>query len=310
MNSSPPFPGFIDNSARSSFVACPTRWYYRHILSLESITPSPHLRAGKAFAAALEAGRREFIATDDPTTSEARALQALFENWDLQIPDDPEVPLKSLPRLISALISYFDRYPFRFDSVKPYVVDGKPTVEFTFSVPLEILNPSIEDSNDPLIYAGRFDMIGSFNNALFVVDEKTTSSLGASWAGQWELDSQMVGYCWALQKYNFPVAGAILRGVGILTSSISHTEVIVYAPEWKLKRWHDNLLYDIRRMISVWRNLHNFIPQALDKQICRFCPYKILCQVKEPEKWIPQYFKKTLWTPLAQITPPESHQSP
>jgi hypothetical protein len=41
------------------------------------------------------------------------------------------------------------------------------------------------------------------------------SSLGEAWAKQWDLDSQFTGYVRAALEYGFPVAGVVIRGVGL-----------------------------------------------------------------------------------------------
>ena len=42
------------------------------------------------------------------------------------------------------------------------------------------------------------------------------SSLGEAWAKPWDLDSQFTGYVRAALEYGFPVAGVVIRGVGLL----------------------------------------------------------------------------------------------
>ena len=72
---------------------------------------------------------------------------------------------KNIDRVIEALIYYFDTWPMATDLLKPYMFEGQPSVEFTFSIPLPILHP---DTNQPILYAGRCDMIAEYGEALWV----------------------------------------------------------------------------------------------------------------------------------------------
>ena len=68
---------------------------------------------------------------------------------------------------------YFEEYPLDGDSIKPYKFeDGRTGIEFTFGIPIPINHP---DSGDPIVLAGRFDLLGYYNDLLAVVDEKTTA---------------------------------------------------------------------------------------------------------------------------------------
>ena len=49
------FPEAIDNTIRSSFVACPQKFFYSHINKLSPQGTNVHLHAGAAFASGIEA---------------------------------------------------------------------------------------------------------------------------------------------------------------------------------------------------------------------------------------------------------------
>lgn len=297
------FPELIDNTSRSMFVSCPTKWVYGNLRNLASKEPSIHLHAGGAFATGLEHARKAFF---NEGKSEAEAIkvgsEALVQFWgDFEA---PEGSAKDLPRLLEALLEYFTEYPLDANPIKPLKIGGPDlpahAIEFTFSVPLPIRHPV---TGNPLVYAGRFDMLAEYNGTLFAVDEKTASQLGSQWMSQWEMDSQFTGYCWAAQQYGYPVGGAIIRGISFLKTKFGHAQAIVYRPQWVIDRWYQNLLWDITQMIQLWEyaKADLFIPQALDKSICGNyggCAYKRLCESQNPESWVEMDFVPRTWNPL------------
>jgi hypothetical protein len=294
------FPTVIDNTGRSQFVTCPTKWAYANCYKIAPKEPSIHLHAGGAFAFGLEITRKAFW-DDGQSPHQAIKLgtEALMEFYgSFECPDHIN---KSKPRIVEALWEYFLEYPLGADPVKPYKsASGKHGIEFTFSVPLPILHP---DTSEPLLYAGRFDLLGVYQDTMFAVDEKTASQLGKSWLDQWELDSQFTGYCWAGQQYNFPVGGAIIRGISILKEKYGHAQAIIYRPQWMLERWYENLLWDIEAMLGTYDRLRNgkHIKMALDKGICAQyggCSYARLCTSQNPALWIEAEYAPRNWNPL------------
>jgi hypothetical protein len=297
------FPPIIDNTLRAAFIKCPTKAKLAYFDGLSPPTLSIHLHAGACFARGVEITRRAFHA-EHLTHDEARAkgMTALIHAWgEYEAPADHT---KSMARMLSALDAYFLEYPLATDVIQPFIeANGDPAVEFTFALPLEdtdgkpILNP---ETGDPLIYGGRFDLLGVFNDSLFVVDEKTTSALGAQWASQWEMASQFTGYCWAAREYGYPVLGAIIRGVGLLKYETKFAQVITYRPDWRIAQWHKQLLLDIKAMIQSYQR--GEWDMALDHACNDFggCGFRNACLSPEPERWLADYVVR-YWEPLVRI---------
>jgi hypothetical protein len=288
-----PFPSFFDNTMRGTFVACPLKFKRSFIDNLCPIEPSIHLHAGGAFAAALDTTRKAFYSGHaDEETALALGATELIRYWG-DFPVEHET--KSLPRMLLAFDEFFREYRLPDDPIKPLIQNGKPATEFSFALPLPIDNP---DTGEPIIYTGRFDMLGVFNDSLFVVDEKTTSQLGQMWRQQWDLKSQFTGYCAAAREYGYPVAGAIINGVGLLKNETSFARVIEYRPDWQIDRWWKQLLRDISRAINCYRE--NEWDLALDEACAQYggCAFRRLCLSQEPERWIEGYFTERNWNPL------------
>lgn len=304
MNEYPPFPALIDNTMRGDFVSCPKKFEWSFIRQLAPNAPSIHLHAGGAFAAGLEAAKRAFYEREQPVAEALRlGLEALLRAYGpLQLSPSRQGD-KSCDNVVRAYDSYFQRYPLGTDILRPHMAaNGKAMVEFTFSVPTEVQHP---ETGDPILYGGRADEISEYNagqqKVLMIGDEKTTSSLGEQWAQQWDLESQFTGYVNAALAYGYPVAGVVVRGIGLLKTKITHQEAIVYRSSWVIDRWWGQLNRDIRRMVACWKE--RYFDYAISKNACAAyggCAFKMLCESPDPEQWIPVHYRKRIWDPMAK----------
>lgn len=292
------FPLAIDATMRSDYCSCPKKFYWRHILGL---TPSGgtniHLTAGAAFAAAYEAFRNAFYGeANDFDTAQAKGVLALLRSYG----DDeyPETESKQWYNMVDAFMSALQNWPPATDYVKPLIVNGKPAVEFSFNLPIAaFLRHPV--SNDPLLFCGRFDMIGEMNGSMFGEDDKTTKALGSYWSQQWDLRSQFTGYTWGAKAYGYPLAGFIIRGTAILKTKITHAEAIVYRPEWMIKQWEERLIYTTKQMLESWTHSH-FPRLGEENGTCSSyggCPFVPLCNSPNPEDWIEGNYVVERWNP-------------
>lgn len=299
------FPTVIDNTMRCDFVSCPTKFYYSFIRKLGPPYASTDLIAGAAFARGLEIVRKEFYGLETPLE---QALQlgchAAIEAYGDHTPI-PKKENKSCERVLTALYAYFNHFNPSLDHIQPYFPQpGKPAVEWTFSIPLPIDHP---ETGDPIIYAGRFDMLGVYNGQLICVDEKTTSQLGSTWRAQWDLRSQFTGYTWAAKSFGLPVIGCVARGVSFLKETkqnpLGHgfEESIQLRPQWMIDAWYEQLLKDIERMILAYKS--GWFDQDFSSACADYsgCVFKQLCTVQNPNDWIEGHYLPRDWNPLAKL---------
>lgn len=296
----PPFPEYIDSSMRARLASCQTAFKYAFIDNLAVREESVHLRAGGAFAKGLEVARNSFYGEKLSASAsvEAGAYAAMEHYGDFTPPTQGSGANKTLPAVIRALGFYFETWPMHSDYIQPWMKkDGTPCVEFSASLPLEVLHPI---TGNPIIYCGRFDLLGSYNGACFVVDEKTTSQLGASWLKNWHLRSQQTGYVWLAKEYGYPVAGAIIRGISFLKNGHDKAEVIEYRPDWQITRWKQQLEKDVRRAIKAWEE--DDWDLNLDTSCTNYggCEYQKLCLSPNPERWHEEYVTRT-WSPIEML---------
>lgn len=293
----PMFPHVIDATILSAFRSCPQKMFRTYVEHWKPQNESVHLVAGGAFAKGVEEARRAFYEQGKSADeAEAIGMQGLIHAYgDFECPSDSA---KSLERMCGALEFYFANYRLGEDGADPITLsDGSRGIEFSFAEPLEINHPV---TGNPLIWAGRADMIATFCDAIYLFDEKTTSSLGASWSKQWEMRSQFTGYCWAAKKVGIDVNGTIVRGVSILKTKYDTQQAITYRTLHEIDRWYEQTLRDIRRMIVCWEQ--GYWDYNLDHSCAEYggCSMVQVCKSSSPQDWLPMYFTKRVWDPLAR----------
>ena len=293
--SKPMFPHTFDSTILAAYRACPQKAFRQYFEHWKPQETSVHLIAGGAFASGVEAARDTFYVQGlPPADAEGAGLEALIKHYgDFECP--AESP-KSLDRMCGALEFYFSAYPLGADGAEPITLaNGRRGIEFSFAEPLPIAHPV---TGDPILYTGRSDMIAHRAGGIYVYDEKTTSSLGASWSRQWEMRSQFTGYCWAASKQGIKTAGAIVRGVSILKTKYDTLEVPTYRTEYEVARWEAQVVRDIQSMIRKWEE--GYWDYNLDGACTDYggCVFTRVCKSDNPEIWLPMYFSKKVWDPL------------
>lgn len=286
---------------RSAFVACPRKMLWEYMYHFKPAgAGSIHLHAGKAWAAALEKTRFAFY--EEGFTQEqavAVGLEVLFQEYgDFLAPERGSGAAKSIDRLVEAFAYYFIAFPLESDPVQPYRgVDGKPMVEFSFALPLsdELTHP---ETGEPIIYTGRADMIATYAGAVSVYDDKTTSSLGASWASQWNLRSQFTGYAWAARAFGIPVSQIVVRGIAILKTQINHAQAITVRTPHMIQHWYEQIIRDIGRAKQMW--LDGYWDANLSESCSSYggCMFQQACISNDPTPWLEGGFSIRVWDPL------------
>ena len=290
------FPDVVDSTMRAAFVACEHKFFYEYIYQIAPQGSNRDLIAGAAFAAGICEVRRSYFEKGyDRDLCLAKGMEAIIQNWECEDTFDDYV--KSQKRIIWALDYYFEQYPLETDIVTPLDLGGgKFAIESSFALPI----PGTEHpkTGDPIMYAGRYDMLGVREGVLYIVDEKTTKQLGPSWSNNWTLRSQFTGYVWAAQEFGHPVAGAIIRGISFLKERNDTQQVITYRPKWQLDRWLEQLSLDVNRMIECWKA--NEWGYDLDAACSHYggCPFMKLCDNQNPEALIDLYYGERKWDPL------------
>ena len=290
------FPHTWDSTMLAAFRSCPQKCFRTYVEHWKPKAESVHLVAGGAFAKGIEVARKAFFDLGwSREDAEAAGLHALIEAYgDFPCPSDSA---KSLERMCGALEFYLAAYPFGDDGMAPHVVGGKNAIEFSFAEPLGINHPV---TGDPILYTGRSDLVAEYMNGIYVVDEKTTSSLGASWSKQWEMRSQFTGYVWAARRAGIDAVGAVVRGVSILKTKYDTQQAITHRSPYEIDRWQEQTERDILRAMQMWSE--GRWDYNLDHACGEYggCSMVEVCKSSTPEDWLPIYFERRVWDPLAR----------
>ena len=308
------FPAVLDATMFKSYKRCPRQFFHAHVEGkrLGGEDESVHLLAGRAFAKGLEAARGWFYSKSNDTTDSFHAiemgLQALIDCYG---PDRP-AEAKNLSRLEEAFRAYFVRWPLSIDSGIVPELDGVES-SFTFPIP-GLAHP---DTGEPMLYAGRRDMVGIDKDnvnpfdecaeSLWMVDEKTGGYIKEGWQYAYELDWQFLGYMYherfILKR---PVEGVVIRKINLVRKVFDAKGDLAQAritfSDEVLKDWYHQMTETALEIEATYRlrrtngNFHpNTFPQVFGDACNAFgrgCDFKPLCRHTTP----PQY-KIHRWDP-------------
>lgn len=312
-------PAHVDSTMISCFRGCPQKFLLEFVRGFRPPGISIDLHAGGCYASALEETYKGIHESGLPLSDAMLRAHARFlvEWGDFIIPEYKKTA-KTKDRTWDAIESYFTSFPPLTDHVQPYFLDGKPTFETTFAIPLEpacnILpnDPStnkhnfelgyfpLHPSGEPFIYSGRFDMVGTYEGRPCVKDDKTTgSTMSTGWSEKWDLRSQFLGYVWACQQMGMDLDTVVVRGTSILKTKIDHAEAVKVYSQALVARWHEQLRRDLWRMRRMWDEGYfdyNLADACTQYGSCIFLP---MCQSVDPEVWTNQYEVRH-WNPLAK----------
>lgn len=298
-----PFPAVIDNVIRKAFATCPASANYEFV---ERLRPpdsgGEHLLFGRAFAKGLETARQRYFAQGFSTNvTQEIAVEAALGVFGNFVPANPK-SVKTRERLLAAIDKYFEVWPLDAEYLEP-IVGG---IEKSFAVPLPFAHP---DTGEVLQYAGRFDLLAHDGDKFIVHDDKTASGQGDLWAWQWDMDSQMTGYIWAIRQQlmgdespeaaMLPEVRGNVRAVFVRKYDIGHMEVPIVRADWQIEQWYNQLLRDVARMLFAYES--GIWDMAMTANACtrygRQCEFTRLCTSPNPKQLYGTYELRE-WNPL------------
>jgi hypothetical protein len=314
-----PFPTTVDASMRSTFASCPRQFFFNYVMRRTTPGTSIHLTFGGAMARALEVFRLQFYQENEPFKRALDAgLQAGIAHWaQEQTPFDTGESPKTITSLVTATENYFKFFDPHTDYVTPFVYgDGKRAVEFTFAIPLRAEDgfPLHPETGLPILYSGRFDMLGQTKSgANFIVDDKTTSQLGMHFTKSMRLRSQFTGYTWACKQFGIPTQGILIRASCIKKTGIDYQEITETRPNHVVDQWYAQLKMNLWFMVGMWKNYNELLLNTrkgetdltaweanLDDSCGSYggCQYMDACLSPKPIETVQAFFVPNTWDPL------------
>lgn len=308
----PILPVNVDSTMMNCFRSCHQKAFLEFVRGFRPTGISIDLHAGGCFATALEAIYNSlWLHHRSFPEAMLRGHAAFLGAWgDFEIPEFKRTA-KTRDRVWEAVESYFVEYPPLTDIVQPYTAEGRPTLEYTFAIPLEPIAhintgefPIHPTTGGPFVYCGRFDMLGQKDGRPCVRDEKTTgSSIGQNWARQWQLRSQFMGYVWACRHFGLDVQEVVIRGISILKTDIKHAQSVQTYSDGLIARWYEQLRRDLWTLRRCWDA--GYWDYNLGEACTSYgtCIFMDACSSNNSEPWLSD-MEVRRWTPLSKNPAP------
>lgn len=306
----PQFPAYVDNTMVSAYKTCAYKFSTIHLRGIQSPEPNHHLNFGGVFAGALEVARIAFfvngLTAEESISAGGEYILQNFGDWD-----DDFVGAKNLRNCIWAFENYLRfAYPLDEDRFVPYrrTAAGRHMIEYSFAVPLLVNHPV---TDEPLIYTGRCDMISADRQVaeniwdapeVWIQDEKTTGQMGGTWANQWRLRGQFMGYVWAARQEDIPAVGALTRGVCVYKRNEPKFEQAFnkFSPVI-IDRWYEQLIATLEQMVADWKR--GYWKQDFGESCSVYggCHLLSMCELENPEPFFAAKFVERRWDPLNRV---------
>ena len=232
-----------DSTSLSYFKTCPRLYQYIMIDGYAPKDESIHLRFGTEYHKALEDyDRLKASGLDHEDSLFETVREALYRvnGWDPD-PDSKAGKVKNRRSLISTIIWYLDQY--KDDPAQTFIRnDGTPAVELSFQFDLD-WGPGVvtseERGHQNYTLCGHLDRVVVFNDEVFGLDHKTTSSgLTDYYFAQFEPNNQMTLYTLATKVVlNASVKGIIIDAAQLTTSGTNFGRRFTYRTSDQLEEW-------------------------------------------------------------------------
>lgn len=259
-----------NSTSLDAFKACPRRYQYAILEGWTSSAQNIDITFGLAFHSAIEHYHFALAAgADHQVATIAAVRRALEATWpDTILSTDTK---KSRPNLIRTVVWYLDAVA-KDDSIKTLILDsGKPAVEVTFAMGLDIPSPSGES----YMLAGHIDRIGYYIDRLKFVDLKTTGGqIDSNYFSYFNPHNQMSCYNAAGDVIApEPIEGGIIDAAQVLVNGSRFGRGFVHRTKGQMAEWRHDLRINLSLAESYARA--NYWP--MNDTACRLCAFRGVC---------------------------------
>ena len=205
-----------DSTSLGYIKTCPRLYQYTIIEGWQPKEESIHLRFGGEYHAAIqdyEMLRASGVPREAAIRETIRQLLIRIQDWD----PDPLAKAfahKNKSQLLYLVVAYFDE--FRDDPCETVILEnGKPGVELSFRFNVDWAPQS--NPEQPYILCGHLDRVVKWNDEVFVIDHKTTTTLPTDYYfAQYAPNNQMTLYTFAGKViFESLVRGVIIEAVQV-----------------------------------------------------------------------------------------------
>ena len=303
-----------DSTSLGYFKTCPRLYQYQMIEGWQPKGENIHLRYGIEYHKALEdyEDLRASLGSshDNAVKDTIQMLLERIHDWD----PDPNLKkrseaIKSKESLVRTVIWYLDQ--FENDPAQTVTLqNGKPAMEVSFRFELEYGPRGLEAyqmqdellGSQPYLLCGHLDRLVTFQDQLFVMDRKTTTTTPSEfYFNQYEPHNQMTLYTLASQViFEQPIRGVIIDVAQIAVGFSRFVRGITYRTPDQITEWLQDLRYHLGQAERY--ATEGYWPQN-DTACDKFggCKFREICS-KSPqvrEAFLKSNFEKAEpWNPL------------
>lgn len=324
-----------DSTSLGYLKTCPRLYYYRMIEGWEPIGESIHLRFGIEYHKALELYDKTIaLGTDHDEALNYTVQETLISTHDFAPKEEDfgkVARYKNRRNLIKAVIWYLDKYPHDKDPAQTFILEnGKPAVELSFRLEMDF-EPNYDyelvcvNGHDrcesgpfdgcpycekrhrqPYLLCGHLDRVVDYNDALFWMDRKsTTSTPGDYYFDQYDPNNQMSLYNIASKAVlHSPVRGGIIDVVQLQLDHPEFKRGFTYRTEDRSEEWLSDTADWLEKAEGYAEK--DYWPMN-DTSCDKFggCPFREVCRKdrKLRENFLKSHFNQKSveerWNPLA-----------
>jgi hypothetical protein len=263
----------------STFCRCHRRYYWRFVRDLVGKAPQTAPEFGKCIHKALDVWYK---------THDTKLTIAEFESTFVENPEDDKRTLAVGRKLLSLYMDKYEHEGFKILAT-----------ELPFEVPVAPYGFKL---------IGRIDKIINWDNAIMVMDHKTTSRLGYEFFFKIKPNMQFDGYIWAARQLGYPtcsgiVLDALLVAKGLLVpAQLSRLQPLGRDVSMRTGEELEEYIQTICLIVDDIRKCYDSsIWYKNTEGCCDFveCPYRKICKedVSMQDRIAEMDFKQEHWDP-------------
>lgn len=251
-----------DSTSLGLLKTCPRKYQYEMIEGWSTRDESIHLRFGIEYHTALQdyaISRAKGVKHEDAIHDTIRALHSRVYAWECDR-NSRAGKYKNRETIVGLVIDYLDH--FIDDPAETFILDnGEPAVEVSFRFELDCGPQAslVKDLGDgkigtdgwptpsqPYLLCGHLDRVVNFNDALYVMDRKTSmTTLSGYYFDQWSPSNQMTLYTLAGNVVlKSPIKGVIIDAAQVLLEKPNaYARGFTYRTPDQLDEWREDLRF-------------------------------------------------------------------
>lgn len=264
----------INNSSLEKFTQCPRAYQYYGCNERTKSSASHSLIFGTAIHAGLEARYNALKNGGNPLQA---SLKGFNDAWNFEAHYDDH---RDYNYGIHVLENYDSVWSFYEKEME--IVD----IEYPFEKEIFTVKDPETSKDIEVRWRGVIDLIYKKDGKTYLLDHKTTSILTPSYFAQYEINSQINGYIYTIQKATSkPVDFFTINAIG--TRKLSKTkpklkddDIAIFTTEVNqesVEEWHSNLFAIVSNMVNCSKN--EYWPMHTKNCIGKFgkCEFHDVC---------------------------------